>query len=422
MSDSLTLRGAGQAAVLAAATAAARAQAAPLGVGLVGLGRRGLQRLAQLAACADARLVAACDVDETTWATAPAGIKPQADLHRLLADPTVKAVIIAVPTHWTALATLMALRAGKDVLVEPPVCWSFAEGERLLEAAKASGRIVAVGHDNRTAAAVRGGVVRAQSRVVGAVHTARAICYRPYVPTVATRDAAPPKTLHWPQWQGPVGKLAFNIGLLSGGWTHYGALGHGELGDGALDPLDSARWLLGGADLPIAVHSSGGRFGKDVPGDTPNVQHAVFTLADKRSLAVEVRGLPSPDEVGLRVGAMAYGATGWLTEADGFEPHLDYDGKGKAPEGLPQVKLPGAGGSDVVANFAAAVRANAPADVNCPLLAGVRTAQYIALAGISLKLGRALRFDPAAGRFVDAPDADKLLARPSYAAGYSLPA
>jgi len=422
MSDSPTLRGVGSAAVLAAAAVAARAQVAPLGVGLVGLGRRGQQRLAQLAACADARLVAACDVDETTWATAPAGLKPQADLNRLLADPAVNAVIIAVPTHWTALATMLALRAGKDVFVEPPVCWSFAEGERLLAVAKASGRIIAVGHDNRSAAALRAGVSRALSGAVGAVHMARAICYRPYVPTVAARDSVPPRTLRWDLWQGPVGKLAFNVGLLNGGWSRFAALSHGELADGALDPLDSARWLLGSDDLPVAVHSSGGRFGQDVPGDTPNVQHAVYTLADKRSLAVEIRGLPSPDEVGLRVGAMAYGATGWLTEADGFLPHIGYDGKGKPPEALPETKLPGAGQADSVANFVAAVRANAPGDVNCTLLSGVRTAQYVALAGISRKLGRALRFDPAAGRFIDAPDADKLLARESYAAGYNLPA
>ncbi len=422
MNDSLSLRGVGQVAALAAVAAAARAQTAPLGVGIVGLGRRGQQRLAQLAACPDARLVAACDVDETTWATVPAGVKPQAELSRLLADPAVKAVIIALPTHWTALATLLALRAGKDVLVEPPVCWSFAEGEQLLAAAKATGRIIAVGHDNRTTASVRTGVAAAQAGAAGKVHTARAICYRPYVPTVAAKDSTPPKTLRWDQWQGPAGKLAFNIGLLNGGWSHFGALGHGELADGALDPLDTARWMLGGDELPVAVHSSGGRFGKDVPGDAPNVQHAVFTLADKRSLAVEIRGLPSPDEAGLRVGAIAYGASGWLSEADGFRTHLGYDDKGKPIEGLAPVTLPGAGGADVVANFVAAVRGNAPADVNCPLTAGVRTAQFIALADISYKLGRALRFDPAKGAFIDAPDADRLLARASYPAGFSLPA
>ena len=69
-----------------------------------------------------------------------------ADYRAVLADPAIAGVVVAtpVPTHYSIAAD--ALRAGKDVLVEKPLTRSVEEAEVLLGLAKASDRVLMVGH------------------------------------------------------------------------------------------------------------------------------------------------------------------------------------------------------------------------------------------------------------------------------------
>jgi len=68
------------------------------------------------------------------------------DLLDALTDPAVDAVAIATPAATHADVVRRALRAGKDVFVEKPLCLSAAEGEELVRLAEAEGRILMVGH------------------------------------------------------------------------------------------------------------------------------------------------------------------------------------------------------------------------------------------------------------------------------------
>jgi predicted dehydrogenase len=57
-----------------------------------------------------------------------------------------EAVSIVVPTDLHAEVAIPVMRAGAHVLVEKPICASLREAEAVLEAAKATGRLVQVGH------------------------------------------------------------------------------------------------------------------------------------------------------------------------------------------------------------------------------------------------------------------------------------
>ncbi|MCW5221271.1 gfo/Idh/MocA family oxidoreductase [Verminephrobacter aporrectodeae subsp. tuberculatae] len=74
-------------------------------------------------------------------------------LESLVADKQVDAVVIANPDAWHADAALMAMRGGKHVLIEKPVCVTRDEAEALLTAEGECGVIVQVGYMRRHAPA-----------------------------------------------------------------------------------------------------------------------------------------------------------------------------------------------------------------------------------------------------------------------------
>nr|WP_322817063.1 Gfo/Idh/MocA family oxidoreductase [Chloroflexus sp.] len=64
----------------------------------------------------------------------------------LLRNPAVDAVVIATPVSSHFELALMALQAGKHVLVEKPFTATIVQAERLVEEAKRRGLILMVDH------------------------------------------------------------------------------------------------------------------------------------------------------------------------------------------------------------------------------------------------------------------------------------
>jgi myo-inositol 2-dehydrogenase / D-chiro-inositol 1-dehydrogenase len=71
------------------------------------------------------------------------------DWRQVLADPTIEAVAIVTPNHLHAEIAVAALEAGKHVLLEKPMATSTADCDRIVAAARASGRVLTVGHELR---------------------------------------------------------------------------------------------------------------------------------------------------------------------------------------------------------------------------------------------------------------------------------
>ncbi len=127
----------------------APSSASVLRCGIIGLGHWGPNHLRVCNSLPGCSVAAVADRDsgrlEKARSTVPA-IRGYADHHALLADPGVDAVVVATPTCTHAEIVADALNAGKHVLCEKPLCLTSAEGERLVELAKASGLILMVGH------------------------------------------------------------------------------------------------------------------------------------------------------------------------------------------------------------------------------------------------------------------------------------
>jgi len=123
--------------------------ATPLRIGMVGAGRWAAAHRATLAA-AGAELVAVATGSEASAARVRAawGVAATTDLGELLAAD-VDAIIIASPNDLHADQALRALAAGKHVLIEKPMAITRDAARRVAAAARASDRVVAVGHEMR---------------------------------------------------------------------------------------------------------------------------------------------------------------------------------------------------------------------------------------------------------------------------------
>jgi scyllo-inositol 2-dehydrogenase (NADP+) len=117
----------------------------PVAVGIVGLGRSGWDiHAAALAGRDDYRVAAVADPLEERRAEAAErfGCRTCAGYQELLAEEGVELVVVAAPSWLHAPVALAAVEAGRHVLVEKPFALTRREGEQVLDAAAAAGRVV----------------------------------------------------------------------------------------------------------------------------------------------------------------------------------------------------------------------------------------------------------------------------------------
>ncbi len=82
------------------------------------------------------------------------GIRLHDSYEAVLADPAVRAVVLATPHGQHAAQVIQAARAGKHVFVEKPFTLSRADAEAAVAACRAAGVVMALGHNRRFLPAV----------------------------------------------------------------------------------------------------------------------------------------------------------------------------------------------------------------------------------------------------------------------------
>ncbi len=128
-----------------------------IGLGIIGCGTIGNMHADSIARAEGCKLVAAADIDEgvlKALATRHGLERTFSDYHDLLTDPEIDAVTVGVPNHLHAPITLDALAASKHVFCEKPIATTYADAERMANAAHAKGRRLVIGVVNRYADSV----------------------------------------------------------------------------------------------------------------------------------------------------------------------------------------------------------------------------------------------------------------------------
>jgi predicted dehydrogenase len=118
-------------------------------VAVVGLGYWGPNLARNFAALPGCELRWLCDTDTAALTRASGtqgGLRTTTALDEVLADPEVDAVAIATPVPSHADLAVRVLEAGKHCFVEKPLAQNVDRAEAVVDASRAAGRVLMVGH------------------------------------------------------------------------------------------------------------------------------------------------------------------------------------------------------------------------------------------------------------------------------------
>jgi len=128
-------------------------------LGFIGMGGQGItMNLNNFLNQQDAKAVAVCDayLSRAKYAAnlvdqkyETKGCKVYQDFRKIIADPTIDAVVISTPDHWHVPMSMMAIEAGKDVFCEKPTLY-IDEGRQLAETVARHKAVFQAGIEDRS--------------------------------------------------------------------------------------------------------------------------------------------------------------------------------------------------------------------------------------------------------------------------------
>jgi len=131
---------------------------APLGIGLIGVGRHGIRYVQHLREFAsDAVLIAVSrrNAQQGAGFAREHGVRFYPDYHALIADPDVDALIVVTPPVFTSSICMAAIQAKKPLLIEKPLACTGAAAKAMAEAAEAAGVPLMTAHTLRFDSAIQ---------------------------------------------------------------------------------------------------------------------------------------------------------------------------------------------------------------------------------------------------------------------------
>jgi predicted dehydrogenase len=420
----------GSAAAMGAAQSVFGAPGDAVRVGCIGIGGRGGDHLNGLGRLPNVEIAAIADIDEAHLKSGLAQLqragrkepKTYADFRKMLEDKSIDAVSIATPNHWHTLMTIWACQAGKDVYVEKPCSHNVFESQQIVAAARKYGRMVQMGSQIRSSAAVQEAIQKLHAgEEYGDIYLARGLCFKWRDTIGRTPVSEVPAGVDYDLWTGPAPKRPFTKNRFHYNWHWFWDTGNGDIGNQGIHEVDIARWGLG-VTYPTKVSAIGGKFMFDDDQETPNVIAANYEFqvnGKKKMMEFEVRHWMTNPEAEMSrsatncIGNTFYGSKGYLA-VDSYTSYKSWMGRNMQPGSA------GNKGGDHYLNFIEAVRSRKRETLNAEIQEGAISCVVMNLANISYRVGRTLNFDEKTMTCKNDPEANALLTR-AYRAPYVVP-
>lgn len=395
-------------------------------LGFIGLGQQAMYLLNGYIGMPDVKVVAGCDVygvkrerfkKRVSEYYSSSENEVVVDVYEnytdLIARDDIDAIVIATPDHWHAFIAIQACKAKKDVYLEKPLTFTIKEGQELIKAVRSNGVILAVGSQQRSDANFQHAVRMVQEGKLGKIERINAYVGAPPTPYDLPEEPIP-ADLNWPLWLGPSEYVHYNSQLnpvitiepeqneqIWGAWRWYKELGGGFTTDWGAHMFDIAQWGLEmDGNGPVEI----------IPAGYQDTKFLTYKYANGVVMTEE----PFNDQ--MTKGVKFWGDKGWIEVSR--EHFLASDDsllpvKVEETTGAYETQIPH------LTNFIQSVKNRTEPAV--PVEVGHSSCVVCTLGNIAYDLGRPIKWDPAAEKFVDDPEADaNRLFNKTYTEGYVL--
>ncbi len=392
-----------------------------LNIACIGIGGMGASDVGQFSG---ENIVALCDVD---WRHAAGtferfvGARKYRDFRKMLdaEEKNIDAVSVSTPDHIHAVASMAAMKRGKHVYCQKPLCHNVYEVRRLTMAAREHGVVTQMGTQLHATTEMKTMVEMIQSGLIGKVHKVDLWSGKNWGGGTRPTDTPPvPETLDWDLWLGPAPFRPYHPTYLPGNWRRWWDFGTGTLGDMGCHIIDPAWWALD-LDAPTTIEAQPGPFSDETyptktiitwefpaRGDRPAVTVRWFDGDNRPPRPSELEdGRNLPDQGGLY-----YGDKGTLLLPHGSRPELIPYSKMrgiKMPD--PWIRRFKQGANGHYLEWVEACKGG-PKPLSNFDYAGPLT-EAILLGNIAAKAGRKIEWDSAAMKVTNMPEVNEHLRR-----------
>ncbi|GAB5518432.1 MAG: hypothetical protein RhofKO_06830 [Rhodothermales bacterium] len=203
------------------------------------------------------------------------------DYQELLQRDDIDAVFVNTPDHWHAQIAVDALNAGKHVRCEKPMVQDIADGQRVIDAELASGRVVHVGSSGINAKGAAAAADLLQQGVIGELNMAESWVSRNSaigawqysIPTDAS-----PQTIDWKRFVGPAADRPFDADRFFR-WRKYWDYGTGVAGDMFVHRFTKFHRITDSLG-PVSAFSTGQISQWNDGREVPDVQTAMYSYPE----------------------------------------------------------------------------------------------------------------------------------------------
>ncbi len=380
----------------------------------IGVGWMGGDHLTEFLKVPGAQYVAVCDIDDGHLTEAKAKVdKAYGDqgcatyhaLEEVLFRRDIDAVSIALPDHWHGIASVLALRAGKDVYGEKPLAHNFSEGFKIAKAVEERNRVWQTGSWQRSKENFRIACELVRNGRIGKVHTVEVGLPGGHTDFAKTGDQTqftdPPVTLNYDRWLGPAPVAPYCPARVHKNWRWNLDYGGGQLMDWVGHHVDIAHWGLGfDGTGPEEVDGVGEYPPREALWNSATTYRVTAKYPNGVAMVIAGR------HRAIRPGTKWIGDQGWVWVNRGgleAEPASLLKSEIQANE-IHLTKSPGH-----YAEFIQCVKSRGT--TLTPASVALRSATPGWLGQIAMLTGRKVRWDASQMRILDDPGAEKLLSR-----------
>jgi predicted dehydrogenase len=386
-------------------------------LGSIGVGSMGRGDMKSLMRAQGVQMVAVCDVVERRRKEAKRIVdenyenqdcRTYGDFRDLLARDDIDAISITTQDHWHAVIAVAAAEAGKDMYCQKPLGMTVRECQVIRDTVRRYDRVFQTGTQQRSGRNFRHACELARNGYLGKLHTVEVAAPGPMYQRSYNKPTTPEPLsgeIDFDTYTGPAQQRPYNRGLWA--WPDWYLIRDYSVGfivNWGVHYLDIANWGCPKVTAEPRELEFAGSYRDD--GLTDNLEGWNGEFRYKNGLRMTYRdtGITNDEQR-----CTFHGDKGWV--------RVNRAGIWAEPESLLSVSIKpdeihldaGAVGSHYE-NFIQCVRSRQ--DPIAPVEAGHQASYLGMIAEISIRLGRALRWEPKVERFVGDDQANRLLAAP----------